>query len=274
MKISDRGRYQGVLQIIRFNWPMYAAAAAALMIGAIALALLTVPAALRIAGWFGLASAAFWLAGSLLVSHYVYDIFPLYRGDWIRRALPTAPTRYANLHVGFDETSNLLRSLFPASDGVVLDLYDAAEMTEASIARARSVATNQPSAVTANYRSLRLEDEKLDAAFLIFAAHELRTRGSRVQLLAEVRRVLRPTGRVVVVEHLRDWANFVAFGPGFLHFHSRAEWLHGFVAAGLSVKDEFTLTPFVRVFVLDRAEATECSNSLPPTAAVRRGAAA
>ena len=72
-------------------------------------------------------------------------------------------------------------------------------------------------------------------------------------LFTELRRVLGPGGRVVVAEHLRDAANFLAFGPGFLHFHSRA---HAGRAASrgrrFDIHAEFPITPFVRVFVLRR----------------------
>jgi ubiquinone/menaquinone biosynthesis C-methylase UbiE len=80
----------------------------------------------------------------------------------------------------------------------------------------------------------------------------LRTDETRGALFAELRRVLGPGGRVVVAEHLRDWANFMAFGPGFLHFHSRRAWTRCFERARFAIESEFSITPFVRVFVLRR----------------------
>jgi hypothetical protein len=84
------------------------------------------------------------------------------------------------------------------------------------------------------------------------SAHELRSDESRCALFAELRRVLGPAGRVVIAEHLRDWANLLAFGPGFLHFHSRRAWLRCFSRHRFDVHREFSITPFVRVFVLRR----------------------
>jgi len=61
---------------------------------------------------------------------------------------------------------------------------------------------------------------------------------------------MRKRGRVVLDEHLRDTATFLAFGPGFLHFHSPASWRRCWEHAGFRSMDEFRVTPFVRIFVL------------------------
>jgi SAM-dependent methyltransferase len=90
----------------------------------------------------------------------------------------------------------------------------------------------------------------IDAVVLPLSAHELRTAAARRALFGEIRRVLAPGGRVVVVEHLRNLANVAAFGPGALHFHSRRTWAQCFSEAAFVVCREFPITPFVRVFVL------------------------
>src|SRR5262249_30976264 len=125
-------------------------------------------------------------------------------------------------------------------------------MTEPSIARARrltAAAAAEPAAASA----LPVPDASLDAALLLLAAHELRTREQRAALFTEVRRALTTTGRAIVAEHLRDAASFAAFGPGFMHFHSRRTWRRAFAAGGLAVERELSITPFVRVFVLRSA---------------------
>jgi SAM-dependent methyltransferase len=95
-------------------------------------------------------------------------------------------------------------------------------------------------------------DEVFDTIFLLFMAHEFRHAEARLLFFREIARVLAPYGRVVIVEHLRDLANFLAFGPGFFHFQSRQTWLSTLHAAGLKIVCESKITPFIRVFEATR----------------------
>jgi len=245
-----RRPYQGVRQILCFNWPMYAATAGGVAVAACAWPL--VSAWDRGALLIGLGPALYWMVASLAVSYYVYDYFPLYDLGWLKSALKRAPRRWINIHAGWDETSGLLEAVFPGSLGEALDLFEPGVMTEASIRRARK--WNQAAILTtpARYDALPLEDATVDTAFVIFAAHELRRRAQRVKLFSEVGRVLESGGECVLVEHLRDGWTFLAFGPGFLHFFSRREWQRVARRAGLRVGEEFALTRFVHGFVLRR----------------------
>lgn len=240
--------FEGVRKIVRFNRRFYVGAAASL--AAVLPAASRAPAPWRILLLSAALPAAFWLVASLAVSWYVYDRSPLYRLDWLDRCLPAAPRAWVNIHAGLDETSRLLAERFPESLGRVLDIFDPSEMTEPSITAARRSAA--ASGLPSSWRALPLERGSCDAVFLMFAAHELRRHGARVQLFGEVRRALRTGGEAILVEHLRDWRNFAAFGPGFLHFFSRREWLEAAAEAGLEARTQFAVTPFVQVFALRR----------------------
>jgi ubiquinone/menaquinone biosynthesis C-methylase UbiE len=135
-----------------------------------------------------------------------------------------------------------------------VDVYDPGEMTEPSIARARRLHPSAEPFLRGEFNALPLPEDGYDAVFLLFAAHEVRTLEHRTRLFRETARVLRGEGCVVLVEHLRDWKNFLAFGPGFLHFHSRRSWLLTIRNAGLVVEQESDVTPFVECFVLRRAK--------------------
>lgn len=244
-----RGRYEGMLQILRYNLPMYAAALAGCLAVALALAFLPIPRPLAALAALGTAAALFWSVASLLASHYVYDLSPLSGWSWLAGLLQAAPRRWAGLHAGLDETFGALERLFPQG-GAILDLYDPREMTEPSIERARRISLTP--ATPADFRALPFPDGALDAVFLIFAAHELRRPESRLLLFREIARSLAPGGRVVLVEHLRDGRNFLVFGPGFVHFLARREWLRLARESGLAVLRESRITPFVAVLVLER----------------------
>jgi SAM-dependent methyltransferase len=232
--IPGREPLQGARQILRFNWPFYGAA---VLLSAVLCATPLRPAALP---------ALFWICSSLITAVYVYDLSPLYTFAWLH--LPNPPRFWIHLHAGFDETSHLLEQLFPATRHRIFNLYDPAEMTEHSIARARAAGSPRT-----DWRALPLATNCCDAVFLLFAAHEFRSASARTALFAEIARVLRGGGKLVIAEHARDWRNFLAFGPGFLHFLPESAWYQAAAAAGLVVRSRRSVTPFVSVFILERS---------------------
>jgi hypothetical protein len=246
--VPPRTPYQGLVRIFDYNWPFYLRTAAG-SIAAIILAMNASPR-LRTLIMFAAGGAVFWACLSLLVTHYIYDRSGLYRMAWLPECLSRRPTRWITIHAGLDECSSTIESLFPGSEGHTVDIYDPRKMTEPSIKRARRAAGVLP--VSSDPQRLPAPDDNFDVVFLIFAAHELRHHEDRVCLLREVARMLCVGGELVLVEHLRDWANFLAFGPGFLHFFSKSAWETAANSAGLSKRLHTTVTPFVHVFVFQK----------------------
>ncbi|MCH7226462.1 methyltransferase [Haloferula sp. A504] len=243
----NRSRFQGVRTVVRFNWPIYVAAVAVLAVTA-TVAALPFPGLFRMAGTLAAAGALWFLLGSLGATHWVYDRSDLYRWNWLRSLCPSGPFRLLVCHTGFDEVSAGLRATFPEARIEVLDHFDAGTMTEASIRRARALHPPPPATLAAPFD--RWPDIKADLILAPLAVHELRSVGERAAWFAEARRSLEPGGTIVVVEHLRDLPNFLAFGPGFVHFHTAAAWRRSWQQAGLGLERSFSLTPFLRVFVL------------------------
>jgi SAM-dependent methyltransferase len=245
-----RRPYQGVLQILQFNRRFYLCTST----GAVAtiLALPFLPPLWRVSLLLAATPAIFWLTSSLLVSHYVYDRFPLYDLTWLRQVLSRPPRQWINIHCGWDETSCILATIFPDAAGVIVDIFDPGLITEPSIRQARLVEHDRIPAMPARYDDLGFDANSFDAAFCIFSAHELRHHDQRVKLFEEISHVLVPDGELVVIEQSRDWRNLLAFGPGFLHFFSPREWRRASASAGLELRTEFSLTPFVHVYLLRR----------------------
>jgi SAM-dependent methyltransferase len=247
---SQPSSFSGVWQIFLYNWHFYTAALVLDLIAVAFLVRFSPPAAIRLAVVLGAAIASFWAVSSLLVSHYVYDRSRLYQWDWLTAVVKGNPVSWTNIHAGLDQTSIALIRLFPAARHRILDIYVPSEMSEPSIERARHHMETSIPAEKADPHALPLNNCECDTVFLIFVAHELRRREAKLQFFREVSRALQPSGYLVLVEHLRDWKNFLAYGPGALHFFSRREWLTVASQAGFNVADELRITPFVRCFVL------------------------
>ena len=239
---------QGVGNVVRFNWPLYlVAAGATLALGSVWLA---GPAALRPYAALLLGLTLVPMLLSLLITAYIYDFSELYRFKWLPE-LKLAPAQLLTLSAGFDEISAPLAHRYPTASLVAADFYDAARHTEASIQRARQAYPPFFGTHVVDTRvALPLAHDSIDLAVAFLAAHEIRDADERATFFREIARVLAPSGTVVVTEHLRDPANFLAYTVGFLHFHSRGAWLATFRAAGLRVAHEVKITPFITSFFL------------------------
>ncbi|MBS1805677.1 MAG: methyltransferase domain-containing protein [Acidobacteria bacterium] len=249
-----QNRFAGVIKIVRFNLRFYLLSAAAISVAILLIASRELTAPFEATVLIVAAPVAFWTNSSLFVSWYVYDYKRVTQWRWLPSRLPFKPQRWVNIHAGLDESTSALRHLLPGTQGSVVDIYDSKEMTEPSIARARLLHPADEPFEQGAYNNLPLLVNSSDTVFLLFSAHEVRDAIHRMYLLREAARVLRDKGCVVLVEHLRDWKNFVAFGPGFFHFFSRQDWLRTIHDAGLLVVQEEAATPFVRCFVLRRKD--------------------
>ena len=224
-----RDPYQGVKNVIRFNYDMYLKAALILLL----LLLIPWPSFLLWPVRLGAGAAIYFLVASIIASHYIYDRSELYRWKWFTERFPR-PHRIVNLHSGFDETTVQLSTLYPEAEIQSLDFYDQNLMSEPSIERARNLYPNEES-LSVSYSELPLENGTESLICVLLAAHELREHQLRVQFFRELTRVLSSEGHLVILEHLRDGANFLAFGPGFFHFFPHSNWSQTLNESGLSI---------------------------------------
>jgi len=243
-----RKPFQGVWNIVRFNWHFY-------LLAAVLLVFLLNP--YFRGSYFGCAillSALIFTTTfiSLIVSCYVYDISDFYELNWLDDLGISAKGKIININAGFDETSVLLKSKFPKSALYVFDFYDPTLHTEVSIKRARAAYPPYPNTVSVKTEELPMEDHAVDQIFLIFAAHEIRKTAERHQFFKELQRILKPGGQIILTEHLRDLPNLLAYNIGFFHFLTRKSWLETFESSQLQISVEKKLTPFVRTFVLEK----------------------
>ncbi|WP_375562571.1 class I SAM-dependent methyltransferase [Bernardetia sp. OM2101] len=248
--MTHRKPYQGVWNIIRFNYHFYLVAIVALVaIGCFAVFL---PSDYFIFAILVFVSVLITTLTSLLVSFYIYDISDLYKLNWLTKiGLETIlKQKIINIHAGFDETSPLLAQKFPNSELSVFDFYDAEKHTEISIKRARKVYPPYPNTKVIQTTNLPITDKSIDTIFLFLAAHEIRNSEERTQFFKDLKRICKEDGQIILIEHLRDIPNFLAYTIGFLHFLSSDSWLKNFQDANLSLVNRFKITPFITVFIL------------------------
>ena len=246
MEITRR-KFQGVLNILSFNRHFY-------VIGLGALLLLF--ASRWMVNWspgvFVIVIVAFLygLIMPLIVSAWVYDYSGFYEFQWMKQQISEEEKLYqlVNINAGFDETSFIIHHLFPQADLRVFDFYNAQQHTEPAIVRARKVSMVYPNTQTIASNVIPVPDASVDVVFLLSAVHEIRSHEEKIQFLKECRRICKPQGKVIMVEHLRDFPNFLAFSVGFTHFFSRATWKNAFERAGFATFKETKFTPFMSVF--------------------------
>ena len=245
---SIRKPFQGVLNIVRFNWHFFVLAAVLTVVLYGVSTLVCTPVALCLNLLAGLIVMS--VLVSLLTSLYVYDLSELYTLSWLNFLKPSQPQRVVTITAGFDETSALIQQKFPDAHLRVFDFYDPLYHTEVSIQRARKAYLPYPGTETTQTKAIPLDSQTVDVVLLILAAHEIRQESERAQFFSELNRILKSDGRVIVVEHLRDGVNFLGYNLGFLHFLSRSSWLTTFSRSAFVVCHSQKITSFITVFTL------------------------
>lgn len=245
-----RAPFQGVTNIIRFNWHFYLLAALLLL----ALYIFNVVSNGRYALYLNSASLLMLLTiiVSLLVSFYVYDVSSLYSLCWLDKAGINATGKILNINAGFDETSRLLKAKYPDSELIVFDFYNEATHTEVSIKRARSAYPPYPGTGRISTTHIPLQNKAADAVCVLLSAHEIRNSSERSYFFKELRRVVNGSGKIIITEHLRDLPNFLAYNIGAFHFLSKPCWYRTFKEANLTICDELKITPFITTFILEK----------------------
>jgi SAM-dependent methyltransferase len=229
----------GVYRVVRFNWHFYVIAAGVL--GLLIFFLSGTSGWMHIGGWILVLMAMLSVLISLLVTFYVYDLSGLYDLSWLNHPALGNHVSIINIHAGYDETTELIVSKFPNTDVQVFDF---------SFPGTRNISTE----------NIPLKDKTTDLVLLIFAAHEIRDDEERRRFFTECGRVLKHEGHIVVVEHLRDLPNALAYNIGFFHFHSSHTWNETFKTAGLSVLEARKINPFVNLYILGKHDSAFSSD--------------
>lgn len=240
-----RKSFQGISNIIRFNWHYYLMAFAGIAMGLAVISFYDFPLKSLVLAFIILSALSIFT--SLLVSFWIYDLSKLYDLPW----LPTIEKgNILNIHAGFDETSELIKWRSPNASLEIGDFFDPSRHTEISIQRARKYQPTLVGTLKVNPEKLPFEKEKFDQVIVMLSAHEIRNEVEREKFFEELRRVTKENGEIYLTEHLRDVNNFLAFNLGFFHFYSRKNWLRIIRNSGFILESEVKTTPFISTFKL------------------------
>ena len=172
-----RKPFQGVWNIIRFNWQFY------ILAFGFVLFILFFRSSFSLTNLIVADILLFLIIGStiisLLVSTYIYDFSNLYKLSWLDKLRHNEHEKIVNINAGFDETSFLLKDKFKNCKLTVLDFYDPTKHTEVSIKRARKAYPPFPNTQQVKTTDLPLQDNSADKIFTILSAHEIRSEEER-----------------------------------------------------------------------------------------------
>lgn len=243
-----RKKFQGLLNVVRFNYSKYLAAS---LIGILGLFFLlsTEDNTIQL---MAILSQTSWLVilSSLIASYWVYDRSNLYDLKFLENELAKSKTKIINIHAGFNEIGEILNLKYPNAERHHFNIYPALSQKEKSIQIAERQGSSCRSIELRSFQ-IPLKSNLADLTLLFFAAHEIRNPENRLAFFKEIKRVQKKGGQVFITEHHRDLANFMAYNFGFFHFYTKKTWQLLFIKSGFQIVDIVKQNPWVSTYKLE-----------------------
>lgn len=241
-----RKPFEGVWNVVRFNWHFYA-----IVFGFMGLILMIFPMFPDFYQALSLTLVFIMIMPvliSLFVTFQVYDNTTLYEMEWLQEY--GEDINIASFNAGFDETTLLMRDKKPKANVTALDFFDPEHHTEISIKRANKAYPHLPGTLKIRTSEIPLEKNTVDLAIGFLSMHEIRDENERIVFFKNLKTILKQDGEILLIEHLRDIPNFLAYNIGFVHFLSKATWQRTFEEAGFYVQEEERINPLMSKFRL------------------------
>lgn len=233
--LSNR-QYSGTMATFLYNWPIFA--------GMSFLGLVLAVGGAWLGGWYSLIAIGSGVLLLLYLVNILVGAFIVY--DWGQQREYDRLAELGRLdqaNVVIDVTAGKLRGtrgmLSRVEQGhyFVIDIYDPEKMPDEALRRAREMeppleADRRIYRRTARPNSLPIPHNWADAVYCSFSLHELQDPADRAAIFAEFARILKPTGKLLIAEHSRDWPSWLVWGPGVLSYLSPAAWEKHLTQAG------------------------------------------
>lgn len=129
----------------------------------------------------------------------------------------------------------------------VIDVYNPQLTPGAALVRVRDQATHTVQAdprlvwLEGSVDLLPLPDKSMPVVTMAYTLPEFWQRGDREQLLAEIYRVLKPGGRLILLERVRQPQNIVLLGPLVWNWPAAAYWQTLLTQAGFTIRKQESL---------------------------------
>ena len=258
--MSERDRYQGTARHIYAQWPGYL-----LRYGGLILAFLMIGAGL-IMGWqvlvalgIVLLTAVFFLMlAALWTAHKLHDADGLQSDDLLFAMSQAQPTdNLANIDLGLRQQAIILSRHLTTGKITVIDVYNPQLATGAGLARARLQApsTKQDPRLTwydGHISLLPMPDSSVTAVFMSQVLSEFSQHGDRQTLLREIRRILKPSGRLLVTEQTASWLNWLLAGTSTARLHPTEYWRDLLLEAGFEIHRQENIQGLLNCFRVDK----------------------
>jgi len=218
--MSESNRFAGTAHHVYAQWPGYL-----LRYGGLVLAFLLIGAGL-VVGWqvlvalgiLLLAAVFFLMLAALWTAHRLYDSEGLQINDLLFAMSQTQPTdQIANIDLGLRQQALVLSRHLTTGKITVIDVYNPQFAPGKGLSRARRQAPatkHDPRLIwyDGHINLLPMPDSSVTAVFMFHVLSEFGQEGDRQTLLREVRRILKPSGRLLIAEQTTSWLNWLLVG--------------------------------------------------------------
>ena len=238
------GRYRGTLNYISAHWPAYLFGYAGLV-----LLLLVVVFFSGYYGWWAYISLSFALI--LLVAYFfgvsIWAAHVQHDGSDFDLIFEMARLRpedqFVHIGLGMRTTAVGLGRRLSTGHMTVIDVYNPQLMPNEAIVRARARAPQPGPDNRVTWREgsitlLPLPDSSVRTVTINCTLSALWQNGDHDRLLAEIWRILRPGGRLVMVEKVRSYTNWLVWGPLATRIPKNDYWRDRLTGAGFEIRQE------------------------------------
>ena len=262
--MSSKPRFRRTTRYIRTHWPMYLGLYVTLVAGVLLIGLSLA------FGWY--AYITFSLAVMLIAAYFlVAFVYVAYRlndapgGTAVESLIDLAQLkphqRVVCIDLGLKATAVTIAQHLTTGQVTVIDIYNPQSNIGGALRRGRDRAQRPPPDPRLNWidgsiHLLPLPDRSTGAVFMNQILSEFWIPEEREQLLAEVRRVLVPEGRLLVAERVRSRANPALTGIITYPLPTETAWRDALIKAGFVLRRQENAGGVVYCVRVDRPSPT------------------